>query len=61
VQHTAVLKFPDIITVEFVSLDKGRKSSFAIESRSRYGKYDFGTNRYRVMTWVRLLQQMIPE
>jgi uncharacterized protein (DUF1499 family) len=61
VQHTAILKFPDIITVEFVSLDDGRKSSFAVESRSRYGKYDFGTNRDRVMTWVRLLQQMIPE
>ena len=61
VQHTALFRFPDIITIEFVPLEGGRKSSFAVESRSRYGKSDLGTNRKRVETWVDLLKQMIRE
>jgi uncharacterized protein (DUF1499 family) len=58
VQHSAVLKFPDIITIEFVPLEGGR-SSFAIESRSRYGHSDFGVNKARVRNWVDLLAQMV--
>jgi hypothetical protein len=45
---------PDIVTIEFVSLPDG-KSSFAIESRPRYGWLDFGTNETRVRGWVGLL------
>jgi hypothetical protein len=55
VQHSAVLRLPDIVTIEFVDLPGG-KSSFAIESRSRYGWLDFGTNEARIRDWVGLLQ-----
>jgi hypothetical protein len=55
VQHSAVLRLPDIVTIEFVDLPGG-KSSFAIESRSRYGWLDFGTNEARVRDWVGLLR-----
>jgi hypothetical protein len=57
IQRTPVLRFPDIITVEFVPLDDGR-SSLAIDSRSRYGTGDFGVNRRRVTAWLKLLVQM---
>jgi hypothetical protein len=55
VQHSAVLRLPDIVTVEFVDLPDG-KSSFAIESRPRYGWLDFGTNEARVREWVGLVR-----
>jgi hypothetical protein len=51
IQHTPLLRFPDIITVEFVALTADR-SSVAIYSRARYGKGDFGTNRKRVLSWL---------
>jgi uncharacterized protein (DUF1499 family) len=57
VQRSAALGFPDIITVEFVVLDAGR-SSLAIYSRARYGRYDFGVNRRRVLAWLDRLQQL---
>jgi hypothetical protein len=55
IQHSAVLRLPDIVTIEFVELSDG-KSSFAIESRSRYGWLDFGANEARVRRWVGLLE-----
>ena len=55
IQHTALLRFPQIVTVEFVELPDG-KSSFAVESRSRYGGWDFGSNEARVRSWVGLLE-----
>jgi uncharacterized protein (DUF1499 family) len=57
VQHSAGLRFPDVITVEFVALDPDR-SSVALYSRARYGKLDFGVNRRRVETWLARLQQL---
>jgi hypothetical protein len=51
IQHTPLLRFPDIITVEFVALTPDR-SSLAIYSRARYGRGDFGTNRKRVLRWL---------
>ena len=57
VQHSAVLQFPDVITVEFVAVAPSR-SSLAVYSRARYGKLDFGVNRRRVETWVSRLQQL---
>ena len=54
IQHSPVFRFPDIITVEFVPLGPNR-SSVAIFSRSRYGKYDFAKNRKRVEKWLVLL------
>jgi Protein of unknown function (DUF1499) len=51
IQHTPLLRLPDIITVEFVALAADR-SSVAVYSQARYGKGDFGTNRKRVLTWL---------
>jgi uncharacterized protein (DUF1499 family) len=58
IQHSQLFRFPDIITVEFVPLDSTR-SSIAVYSRSRYGEYDFATNRKRVEKWLALLQKMV--
>ncbi|MFZ2006781.1 MAG: DUF1499 domain-containing protein [Stellaceae bacterium] len=57
IQHTQVLRFPDIVTAEFVSLD-GDRSSIAVYSKSRYGSGDFGTNRRRVVAWLDRLRQL---
>ncbi|HEV2673396.1 MAG TPA: DUF1499 domain-containing protein [Aliidongia sp.] len=57
VQHSVLLRLPAIVTIEFVDLPDG-KSSFAIESRSRYGRLDFGANAARVRNWVGLLQSV---
>lgn len=51
IQHSPLFRFPDIITVEFVSLGPDR-SSLALYSRSRYGHYDFRQNRRRIETWL---------
>jgi uncharacterized protein (DUF1499 family) len=59
VVHTAVLGFPDIVTVEFVVLGDDR-SSIALYSRSRYGRSDFGTNRRRVERWLSQLTRSMP-
>jgi uncharacterized protein (DUF1499 family) len=60
IARTKVLGFPDIVTVEFVALDKDR-SSIALYSRSRYGRSDFGTHRRRVERWLsRLAQHLLP-
>jgi uncharacterized protein (DUF1499 family) len=58
IDHSAVFRFPDIVTVEFVSLGDG-KSSVAIDSRSRYGKDDLGVNRRRVVAWLSMLEGMM--
>ena len=57
IQHSATLRFPDIITVELVPLGPDR-SSIAIYSRSRYGSSDFGKNRKRVERWLVLLEKI---
>jgi uncharacterized protein (DUF1499 family) len=57
IEHSALFRFPDIVTVEFVPLGPDR-SSVAIFSRSRYGKYDFAKNRKRVERWLVLLQRV---
>jgi hypothetical protein len=57
IQRSATFRFPDVITVEFLPLGPDR-SSIAIFSRSRYGKYDFEKNRKRVEKWLVLLERM---
>jgi uncharacterized protein (DUF1499 family) len=57
IQHTPMLRFPDIVTVEFVAL-AADQSSLAIYSRARYGGGDFGTNRRRVLDWLSQLDQL---
>jgi Protein of unknown function (DUF1499) len=59
VQHSALLRFPDVITVEFVVLGPDR-SSLAIYSRARYGKLDFGVNRRRVESWLSRIDKLAP-
>lgn len=51
IQHSLLFRFPDIITVEFVAMEPDR-SSLALYSRSRYGRYDFYQNRRRIETWL---------
>jgi uncharacterized protein (DUF1499 family) len=58
IQRSPFFRFPDIVTVEFVPLG-AQRSSIAIDSRSRYGRGDFGVNRRRVTDWMALLEQMI--
>ena len=57
IQHTRWLRFPDVITTEFVALGADR-SSLAVYSRSRYGQGDFGTNGRRVRDWLAELQTL---
>jgi uncharacterized protein (DUF1499 family) len=57
IQRTRMLRFPDVVTVEFVALADGR-STLAIDSRSRYGKGDFGVNRGRVTEWLARLVEV---
>ena len=51
VQRTAMVRFPDIITVRFIALAAGQ-STLAIYSRSIYGAGDFGVNRARIAAWL---------
>jgi len=60
IQRSAVLRFPDIVTVEFVPVGTDR-ATLAIDSRSRYGKGDMGVNRRRVVEWMDVLQHMMRE
>ena len=61
IQHSAFLRFPDIVSAEFVALGADR-SSLALYSRARYGRYDFGVNRRRVATWLaRLAAKAAPQ
>ena len=51
VQRSARFRFPDIITVRFISVPPS-KSTLVIYSRSVYGKSDFGVNRKRIEAWL---------
>src|SRR5262249_17226922 len=57
IQHSPILRFPDIVTVELVPLGPTR-SSLALDSRSRYGEYDFRKNKKRIERWLFLLQKV---
>lgn len=60
VQRTALLGFPDTITVQFLALGP-RQSSLAIYSRSRYGYSDLGANKARVEKWLDALERDLRE
>ena len=57
IQRSALFRFPDLVTVEFVALAPDR-SSLALYSRARYGRSDFGVNRRRVLRWLSRLPQI---
>ena len=54
VQRSARFRFPDIITVRFISVSPSQ-STLAIYSRSVYGKSDLGVNRERIEGWLDIL------
>src|SRR5262245_23817727 len=55
VQRSERLRFPDLITVRFISLG-AEQSTVAIYSRSIYGRGDMGVNRARVVEWLTKLK-----
>ena len=55
-QRSAVLRFPDLVRGEIVALEAGR-SGLILDSRARFGFWDLGVNRRRVLRWVHDLQQ----
>ena len=59
IQRSALFGFPDIVIAEVVALRPGR-SSLALYSRARYGRYDFGVNRRRVEGWLGRLAAAAP-
>ncbi len=56
IQRSARFRFPDIITVRFISASPSQ-STHAIYSRSIYGRRDFGVNRARIDTWLTILRE----
>ena len=58
VQRSRWLAYPDLITIAVLSHGEG-KSSFALYSRSVYGRSDFGVNKARVEDWIERLQVRI--
>ncbi len=56
IQRSARFRFPDIITVRFISVSPSQ-SALAIYSRSIYGESDFGVNRERIDAWLAILRE----
>ncbi len=56
IQRSARFRFPDKITVRFISTSTSQ-STLAIYSRSIYGGSDFGVNRERIEAWLALLRE----
>ncbi len=60
VQRSARFRFPDIITVRFISVatyHSESQSTLAIYSRSIHGKSDLGVNRERIDAWLKILRE----
>lgn len=53
-QRSLIFRFPDTIDIEVVAAGPD-KSTVAVYSRSRYGRYDLGANRRRVEGWLEQL------
>lgn len=58
VARTAVMRFPDTISVRFIDLGGGM-ATLAIYSRSQIGYSDLGVNKARVMRWLSLLKSAL--
>lgn len=58
VQRTRLMRFPDLITVRFVSQASGG-ASMAIYSRSLYGYSDRGVNKARIDQWLEQLDKEV--
>jgi uncharacterized protein (DUF1499 family) len=51
VQKSAIIGFPDTITIRFIPLGD-KRSTLAIFSRSHYGHSDLGVNGERIDAWL---------
>lgn len=56
VQRSALLGFPDVITVRALPAPDG--ATLAMASRSRYGSYDWGVNLKRLSAWLEALKPL---
>ena len=59
IHRSPIFKFPDIISVRFVSA--GDRSTLAVYSRSVYGYFDFGINRRRTDGWLAEIQPHVSD
>jgi len=58
VARSAVFGFPDLVSVKFIDLPRGR-STLALYSRSVYGRSDLGVNRARSLGWIAKLNGVV--
>lgn len=58
VQRTTKIRYPDLITVQFLSRPEGH-STLAIYSRSVYGHGDMGVNKARITRWLAKLDEAL--
>ncbi len=56
IQRSLIFRFPDVITVQTIPLEKDKTSTLAIHSYSVYGEGDLGVNGNRVRTWLAELE-----
>lgn len=62
VQRSALIGFPDVITVRAVDMSDGEgapRAGLVVYSRSVYGYSDLGVNDERVRTWLASLEQAV--
>lgn len=57
IQRSALMRYPDSITVRFIALEDDR-ASLVIYSRSHYGKSDLGVNESRIRAWISDLEHL---
>ena len=57
VQRSPVFRFADLVRAAVVPLGI-RRSSLILDSRSRFGWWDLGVNRRRVLRWIHEMQVM---
>ncbi|MEH6524532.1 MAG: DUF1499 domain-containing protein [Sneathiella sp.] len=58
VQYSALIGYPDTITVRFIELPDGR-STLAVFSRAHYGYRDFNVNENRIKAWIEKLHNSL--
>jgi len=56
-QRSLIFRFPDTIDIAVIAVGSD-KSTLAIYSRSRYGRYDLGANGRRVEGWLEQLANL---
>jgi uncharacterized protein (DUF1499 family) len=59
VVRSALLRFPDLVSVKFLDLNDGR-STLALYARAVYGYSDMGVNRARSLDWLARVGRAVP-